>query len=346
MFEVLTAHGSDALRWQSLWDRLPNDLRDVHYTPAYGRVQEVLGGSARCAVYEWDDWFVMQPFMLRDVSAGYRDMTSMYGHGGPLSNMRSLSANALSQWGEVEFEKWRTDQKVVCEFCALHPMLAADQDRLIHPHAQVRDVRQTVVMRVDWGDEYIIADMRRDRQQNLEKAEELYVVNGANWVPFYERYAETMARHNAALRFQFPQHYFREHANHLWPDRMALLFAGSGIEDASVASIILFGHHHAHYQFTGNADDVPRGANDKLIMEAARLARRAGCSWLLLGGGTTSAPDDSLLQFKSGFSKHRAMARVYTRVFDADAYARLCRETGRDPLDRSGFFPAYRAEAA
>lgn len=347
MFEVLTAHGADALRWQSLWDRLPADLRDVHYSPAYGRVQEVLGGSARCAVLEWDDWVWLQPFMLRDIAAGYSDMTSMYGHGGPLCTMRSSSATTIAAKADAEFARWRVEHKVVSEFCALHPMLAEDQDRLIHPSAQVREVRQTVAMRVDWADEYILKDMRRDRRQNMERAGDVEIKQplGSSSGTFACLYAETMLRHSAPKRWNFSFNYFDAHVHELFPDRMAFLFAArDGV--TSVASMVLFGRRHAHYQFTGTADIMPRGANDKLVMEAARVARRAGCSWLLLGGGTTSSPDDTLLQFKSGFSKYRFMARTYSRVFDADAYARLCREAGRDPLNRSGFFPAYRAEAA
>lgn len=351
MFEVLNAHGADALRWQSLWDRLPHDLRDVHYTPAYGRVQEVLGGSARCMVYEWDGWFVMQPFMLRDINligspTIYRDIASMYGHGGPLCTMRSTSSNALMEWCEIEFARWRADHKVVSEFCALHPMMVKDQDRLIHADAQVREVRQTVVMRVDWADSEIIAGMRSDRRQNLEKADVDVGPSRSGLFSFAQLYYQTVERHKARDKWWFRVEYFQAHESELRDRMLAVDATTRGLaRNAVSASLLLFGHHHAHYQFTGNADDVPRGANDKLIMEAARLARRAGCTWLLLGGGTTSAPDDSLLQFKAGFSKHRAPARVYTRVFDADAYARLCREAGRDPLDRSGFFPAYRAEA-
>lgn len=346
MFEVLTAHGADALRWQHVWDRLPHDLRDVHYCPAYGRVQEALGGSARCAVYEWEAWVIMQPFMLREIGeTGYRDMTSMYGHGGPLSNMRSLSARALMEWMEVEFARWRSEQRVVSEFCALHPILADDQRRLVHPDAVLRDVRQTVAMRVDCTDEVIAAGMRADRRQNLAKAANLYMVEGANWLPFCALYAETMRRHDAPSRFQFSNYYFTTHGDHLWPDRMAILFCGEKINTVRAASLILFGHHHAHYHFTGTADDMPRGANDRIIMEAARLARRAGCTWLMLGGGTTSAADDSLLAFKAGFSKHRFMARNYRRVFDGDAYMRLCGEAGCYPQD-GGFFPAYRAAEA
>lgn len=346
MFEVLTAHGVDALRWHSVWSRLPADLRDVHYSPAYGRVQEVLGGQARCMVYEWDDWIVMQPFMLRGtVDPRYRDMTSMYGHGGPLCTMRSISAGALMEYAEIEFAKWRAEHRVVSEFCQLHPMLEKDQDRLIAKDAQIKVVRETVAMRVDWADEYIIKGMRADRRQNLEKAAHIQITSALGSTKLSSLYTETMKRRGADKRWLFSFDYFDSYVHEVGADRMAFLFAYGTGHVISVASMILFGGAYAHYQFTGNEAPPTRGANDKLIMEAARLARRAGCSWLLLGGGTTSEPDDPLLQFKSGFSKHRFPARTYSRIFDADAYADLCRAAGRDPAAAAGFFPAYRAEA-
>jgi hypothetical protein len=346
MFEVLTAHGADALKWQHVWDRLPHDLRDVHYCPAYGRVQEALGGRAMCAVYEWEAWIIMQPFMLRDIGeTGYRDMTSMYGHGGPVSNMRSTSARSLAEWMEVDFARWRGEQKVVSEFCALHPMMAGDQIRLIHPDAVLRDVRQTVAMRIDCTDEVIAAGMRADRRQNLVKASAMQigpVIADKVW----DIYTETMQRHHVAPRWRFPLSYFRAYNSELWPDRAEFIAAYGDDNTRVSASLLLFGHHHAHYQFTGNDADAPRGANDRIIMEAARLARRAGCTWLLLGGGTTSAESDSLLAFKAGFSKHRFMARNYRRIFDREAYIRLSSEAGRDPTNDAEFFPAYRAAEA
>ena len=66
MFEILSCAGKDAARWQSLIDRLPLEYRDILFTPAYARIQQSLGQRpCFAAVYEWDDYFILQQFMQR-----------------------------------------------------------------------------------------------------------------------------------------------------------------------------------------------------------------------------------------------------------------------------------------
>jgi hypothetical protein len=45
---------------------------------------------------------------------------------------------------------------------------------------------------------------------------------------------------------------------------------------------------------------------------------------LHLGGGRTPAPDDGLFGFKARFSPERRALYLGARVFDQDAYDRLC----------------------
>jgi hypothetical protein len=344
MFEVLTAHGTDAARWLGFFDRLPRELRDVHYTPAYARVQERLGHKALCAVYTApDDMFVMQPFLLRKVPGGtYHDMTSLYGYGGPLSNIVGWSAGALMEWMEKDFSAWREANGVIAEFCVLHPLAEKPQGRLLTHIAQPVKVKDVVLINCDQTAEAITKDMRTDRRQNLGHAAGMMRIEKCNPWDFYKLYKQTMDRKGAALRWRMPQAYFADHQLELVPDHAAMIAVSNGIMQS--ASIILLGGRTSYYHFTGNADDIKRGANEYLIQWAAQLAGAAGSQWLHLGGGVTSDPADKLFAFKASLSPHRATVSTYRRVFNQDVYDRLSREAGV-PEDEP-FFPAYRAKEA
>jgi hypothetical protein len=67
-----------------------------------------------------------------------------------------------------------------------------------------------------------------------------------------------------------------------------------------------------------------------------------------LGGGLTSAPDDPLFYFKTGFSDRRHDFTVWHWILQPEVYRRLCRGKARRnrrhglrPVDAE-FFPAYR----
>jgi lipid II:glycine glycyltransferase (peptidoglycan interpeptide bridge formation enzyme) len=123
--------------------------------------------------------------------------------------------------------------------------------------------------------------------------------------------------------------------------------------DVVSAALMLLAHGTAYYHWAGNSGFYPKsGANDLLVDAMATEAKAAGCKRFHLGGGATSAADDAVLFFKSGFSDLRAPAVSYFRVFDEAAYRKLCAEKVRREVDETGaefntsFEPIYRREIA
>jgi hypothetical protein len=76
-----------------------------------------------------------------------------------------------------------------------------------------------------------------------------------------------------------------------------------------------------------------------LLWEGALELKRRGVRWLNLGGGVTRG--DGIARFKERFGGSRLPLRALKQVFRPDLYDELCAAAGADPLDRSGFFPAY-----
>jgi lipid II:glycine glycyltransferase (peptidoglycan interpeptide bridge formation enzyme) len=99
------------------------------------------------------------------------------------------------------------------------------------------------------------------------------------------------------------------------------------------------------YHLSGTRDDCTHLRPTKpLLWEAARWAKARGNHVLHLGGGV-GGQEDSLFQFKAGFSARRHAFHTWRLVIDKAAYDRcsaLARERagGAAPGD---FIPAYRA---
>ena len=77
-----------------------------------------------------------------------------------------------------------------------------------------------------------------------------------------------------------------------------------------------------------------------LLWSAVHRLIELGVQLLNLGGGLR--PGDKLAQFKQRFGGQRRPLRALQEVYEPAAYAALCRQRGRNPAVRDGFFPAYR----
>ncbi len=124
-------------------------------------------------------------------------------------------------------------------------------------------------------------------------------------------------------------------------DNVLLLGRGRG---GRIEAVSVFAHtpHAAEYLFNipladGRHHAVP------LVWYAVHELKARGIPALNLGGGVR--PGDGIAQFKERFGARRLPFGALKQVYDEAQYARICRAHGRDPLDRTGYFPAYREPA-
>lgn len=346
-FAVLSAHDNDASAWQAAWEKLPDELRDVMFTPAYARVQEASGqGTAYCARYAWEKFVVLQPFILRDAGNGKSDITTFYGGGGPVTNMKGWSVRALWEWFDRDFAKWRTQHGIVCEYAQLH--LATFPNAL--DMLGIKDAtpsKESVLIRLGTDDEMLrefsdtrVATLARGRRDGLRC--ERIGLPGQSVEYFYSLYTEAMKRKGAHNRWMLPKEYFTAHFAELG-ESAAMMAVSDPTGFVVTMAIVLTGGEHASFHFAASVEKPPQGASDLIIFESAKIAREAGCKYLVLGGGVTSKPDDSLLWFKSGFSHLRKPVYVVKRIFDQVAYDELCAAV-KAPESET-YFPKYRSAA-
>jgi len=362
-FYVLTMHGQDAEKWRHIAHvRIPAELRDVHMSEPYMKAEELLGNKPLLAVYEYDEYFVAQAFVLREVNvSGIRalDISSPNGYGGPWSN----HGHTLWNWFQKSFLEWCAEQGIVSEFCALNPLILNHQLSLMKSaDFDIKERKKVVV--VDLEKPGLLENRYRDRRfagivaARRAKVEIVAKSNlGKNWTitdeealyrrQFIKLYRDSMMKKAAATRWFFPDEYVASLCS------IGDLFAAE--VDGEVESMALqlpFGSS-VYYHLAVNVGKHPNvGANDLLIHDMMVDAQRRGFKRFHLGGGVTSAPDDGVFHYKSGFSDDRASAQSYFRIFDQKKYTELCEAKAQKEIYETGkefstnFLPLYRREAA
>ncbi len=366
-FRVLQADGPDADAWSEVVCRYPTHLRDVHYTPGYGRIYEhTYGQRPMLAVMERDGNTVMHAFVRRALddlafltqakaTRHYEDIATPYGFGGPLlaHPEREDSVQLLRDF-DAHFRAWCVAEGVPAEFICLHPVLGNIEAVQASGIADPVPTKEVVVIDLLPSIEQLWSAVSRGTRSSIQRARregvEVSRVDPDRVAldAFQRLYLSTMARVGAAQRWLFPDTYFRACVEQLGEAGSALFFARLGGE--LVAAYLLIHDEHTAYYHFGASDErwLALRPNNLLMYETMLWAKGRGCAAYHLGGGVSSDENDSLLRFKSSFGGHRALLYTYGRILNADVYRELC-DLKRDHEARTGaaaaasdYFPMYR----
>jgi hypothetical protein len=120
-----------------------------------------------------------------------------------------------------------------------------------------------------------------------------------------------------------------------------VLLLGAGKPDR-IEAVSVFGYtpYSADFLFGISLPEGQRYAAPLLWQAALRL-KALDIPLLNLGGGIR--PGDGVAGFKARFGARELALGALKQVYDSAAFAQLCRGAGKDPAQRSGYFPPYRA---
>lgn len=330
----------DADRWDELVARLPPELQDAHFRRDYASAHAHVGMNASLAAYVWGEYVALQTIVIRGIDGSdLVDACSPPGYGGPATNHGPI----LYAWMRLELGKVLAQRAAVCEFCLFNPMLASHQRELVKG-CWIEGKPAVVMDLSDIGRGY-----HRRRSVGIDTARKFGVVVTIeeDSREFLRLYRQAMDRKRVGGRWNLPYEYLEALCC------VGTVFAArvDGVVESMAIVLGRKDDRSFYYYLAANAGLHPRaGANDLLVHEIARWARYSGATRLHLGGGVTSAADDSVLFFKAGFSDVRVPTTYSFRVFDKPAYERLCadkRDLEREQTGehfRSEFLPLYRRE--
>ena len=360
---LLSIQDADDVRyWNSLVDSAP--VPDVYYRPGYLLAYEAAGrGRAVALLVQTEGLRALFPLLLRPLSdlefAGSTDgfdAVTPYGYGGLLllEGREDPEAEQVRQLLRT-LRSWCHERRVISVLLRLHPLLrqeiwlnlAVDEENRLHSFGPT-----TALDLSRWNHSAeCIATLHRARRARLRLARHSLHVTSAlelgtvveDLRRFYELYECRMEQLGAADFYHFPPTYYAALAEGLG-SRLNVIIAW--LEDQPVgAALFMADNTLAHYHLSASNDTGrAHNATTLILNAAADRARRRGCQYLHLGGGT--AGDDKLFDFKKSFGGEVFQYSFLTIVNDREQYNALLRRRvaalEMPPL-RPHFFPEYRA---
>ena len=336
-------------RWSSLLEVCEHDF---HHLPTFVSLEaQRSGGEASALWIERANHRLLIPLVVRSLPehlgiAG-RDAISPYGYPCPLvvgsepaERQALLSAvpRALSEVG------------LVSAFIRLHPLIPLPLETLAKAGELVRH-GPTVWIDLDESVEEMWRQTRGSDRNRMNKLRRqgygARVDEGWDRIDdFVSLYNETMSYLSASAGYFYDRAYF-EALREALDGRLHLCVVED--PDAEVVSAGVFSEIEGMVQFhlSGTRSDHRRTSPSRLMLDCMRRVMKGrGARRFHLGGGVGAA-EDSLYEFKRGFSHARAEFHTWRLLGDPVAYDAACQAAMRaGATGHEGFFPPYRRPIA
>lgn len=358
--EVLTA----GTQHERAWDDIVASFEqcDIYFSrrfcQAFARYDECV---ARLFCWRCDDATIIYPFFLGRISPfptlqppeewnGFYDVVSPYGYCGPLAKVASASAERTRLlWADFlnAFHAYCQEQRIVCEFSRLHPLLRNHRGLLGTPGLERRG--EVVVIDLRQPEEAIWRGFSKENRKKIRRAmadglavRQVEAPDGIR--AFTGLYHQTMQRVGAREWYFFPEAWLNDlHARLVENLSLFLVFAGDRV--VAGASVFHINGVVNNFLSGSDADFACLSPNNILFYEIIRWAKEQKYRWYNLGGGFRIG--DGIMQFKLNFSRQTMTFYTYKKVHLSDAYDRLVQAWRQaTPVTASGvepaFFPLYR----
>lgn len=327
-FETLDLSRSD--KWTTYINKLPENQRDIYFTPEYHRLFEELGdGTATCFVFKMNDDIALYPFLKNsvnqlgfDLDKSYYDIQGVYGYNGVASSCYSI--NFINSFFKA-FEKYCENNNIIAEFTRFHPLL--QNFKFSANFMMVIKDRETVQIDLNPGySEIWQSDFSSKTRNMIRKALKnefrIQIISNPDEMDinvFMSLYNENMNLVKAEQYYYFNPTFFINSFKYL--NRHIYIFNVIDKENDIVSSSLFlhFGNNF-HYHLSGKKRFTDNSINNFLIDRATDFAINKGCKKFHLGGGKTTCEDDQLLKFKKSFSKDTVPFYIGKKIHNSDIY--------------------------
>jgi hypothetical protein len=260
------------------------------------------------------------------IGTRWRDISSPYGYGGPLSSCNQEEFLIEAQQAYVS---WARESLIYAEYLRFHPLLGnhLGYNGTATPNREVVAIDLTLGALDNGYAARLRTTLRKAERAGLEYLEAELGECAEKFCCFYTVAMEEM---NAAGFYKFPLAYFEALASSRL-SRVGVCIHRDAPDQWLAATLLLDGPGTSEYHLAAtNMAGRRASASSFLLDRAARSAQARGKRTFFLGGGTDAAPDNSLLFFKSGFSSWRATYVTGTQVFRPDAAEEIKRVYSRE----------------
>ena len=351
-----SSNKKDLIEWQRLCNYMPNC--DIHFFPQYAQTYALNNeGEAHCFICKkGSNDLIIYPFLKRrineldlykDLSDEYYDIVSPYGYGGYLRN-RYCSID-MKYFFKL-FQNYCKKNYIISEFVRFNPWLKTQDE--CGEFVEVSRWNQVVAIDLTKSNEEIWADFDSKNRNRIRKSRKNGVVikQDLNFTfidEFCRLYFQTMDRKDALSYYHFNKQFFQNMISLLSPN---ITLFHAFVENKIIASMmVLYAKYFAHAHLAcADAEYLNLAPYNLLFYEVALWAKKEGFKLLILGGGTTSQADDSLLRFKKRFSKKYFDFYIGKKIHNKEIYYFMCEKKLQYEKEKNitnindNFFPLYR----
>lgn len=322
---------SKKLDWNSYLTKLPINQQDIYYLPDYYYLYEKNGdGKAQCFIFEQSGEIALYPFLINSVNElGYQldkeyfDIQGAYGYNGVISSTTDkLFINDFYK----AFNNYCKEQNIIAEFTRFHPVL--NNYKFSDGNLNIIFDRKTVILDLilDYNDIWEKEYSSKNRNM-IKKAGKMgvtsYISQDKNdYNEFIKLYAETMKNVGATDYYYFDKTYFDNIRQRLNNNQHLIV---SKINNKLVGGMILFTYgDYAHYHLSARNSEFGKYAiNNHFLDYAIKTAKEQGCKQFHFGGGNSTDEKDSLLKFKTNFSKDKSDFYIGKKIHNYKVYQNI-----------------------
>jgi hypothetical protein len=327
------------------WDREVFSMVgfDVYHTAGYNFLEG--SGIPFLLCFSSFGGRTVMPVVLRFIDGvSFCDVTSVYGYGGPLSDVEKVSAAHAAGFRD-SLRDFFDSRLVVSAFSRLHPLFGFQSD-ILRGLGEVSSCGTTVVIDLGLSEREQLEQYSRSLRYFINRTRKAgrMTVRGysdsSEIDAFVQIYHETMLRVGAADRYFFDADYFHRFLE-LTPSELFLAFY-----DGRIVGGTLFTKCNGiiEIHLSGTRDGCLDLSPVKYIWnEIRRYGTEHGFRFMHMGGGL-GGRRDTLYDFKSQFSRISLPFSTWRYIHLPDVYRSLT--PARNLGDSAGldFFPAYRCE--
>ncbi|RDV28842.1 GNAT family N-acetyltransferase [Lysinibacillus capsici] len=340
--------------WKKQLDLIPDQFKDIYYSPAYYKTwKEHEQAEPLCVYAEKEGVKLLYPFFKKEIQGynlkeKYYDIQSAYGYGGVISNTKEISQTLLVDFNK-KFDGWCKDSNIVAEFIRENPFLNNKEQ-------YIRDVSYILVRKNVYADLTNKVDfdfINKNAYRNIKKALKYGLIveidsNCDNIEDFQRLYTKTFQRLNMSNFYNFQENYFQK-LKPLLGNKVKLL--NIRYEEGIIASIVLLEDSNKATYHLGASDFnyAKYFPNDLLFHTMIEYSIANNINYLSFGGGTTNDEQDSLLRFKRKYSNLEKDVYIGKKVHHTEIYQELCRlweqqTSSKNNNKYKNFFLKYRMD--
>jgi len=331
---------------KELWDKYIQKAAvfDFYHTWYYHSLEK--SGTPFLFVYHRENDFIALPLIKRRIEdTAYFDCTSVYGYAGPVANVpfNDLSEDIIAGF-KLALSDFLKNENIITVFSRLHPLI--NQQLLLNRFGGIYNNGRTVAVDLTKTIEDQRAKYRRSIRQKVKQLRRKgFVVKEAacddEVKEFARIYNENMIKVNAASYYFFDEQYFFDllHAD----DFHSKLLLAYYEDKITSGGVVTCSNNIMQFHLAATSNDFLSEAPMKLLFdEAACVGKAMGMRYLHLGGGV-GGREDSLFDFKSGFSDLYFNFNTWRYIVDLPVYNNLVDQYGKNINNGGGRFPLYRS---